>query len=871
MTTPFFGTWVVIAPTNTPPEYIARARKLVGELLYRSDSGAGDVLKCSIGMPDGGTITATINGTMPIVQITLPTAQPQTTATIFNMWVPRGFVLYPAWTAQPYGVGLPIIAASGAGPYDPANMAPGLDISRWTAGGPCGEVLLSADTDAGYIADNFIPTPLLYDTIAPPLFQWSGTVPFDARPLASAWTPYRLELSPFTNVGNGANPAEQQALFEGINTLRANANVPAAPLRLRGLARLAEITATQVSANGSVAPTGPGWPLSYATAADRITKEGYAADWTQENFPSFNRTDIYTGTEFLAAANSAGALSQWQADPTLGPALVLNAQAIFTDVGSMPGYSTAQMCRRDRWIAAGNMSWQATDTGIPPLSWHGFPSLDLAWETFPCTYQTGNLSAPLAIAVNFTDSDGDCWLSYPRATSPTPETAEIAMGRHIYSRGRAIAMAPNGGLVWGACVYPNATQGNDRLILLAHHPADQNTDTLHQGFTRYLRVWWCDIPQRALRVDPPFVIVGTATGDTYAWQGGTLVDLGNMPASATGKFTATGSPNSLKYASQWRFSQGGTRAVCLRDYAGFIDYEYLTSYGSSNAMGSRAVELLFTPSGASLSVQTVYHDFVASMANYEPSQGQQGSPITLYPNAVDYATGTTNLLYIYTGHTTVNNVVTTFVGTGNGSTAGVGNLLYGAAISTNDYRVDDFDAFVLACSDVNSAAFTASGVHVYSVTDPTTGAVTVNPNYVCWPFTSNPAFGVRQFYKGQKVSEKWYGVPNGALVTGSPPCTLTGGAVILNLANSFVVQPYWASRFGEYVFSYQVSPTPNATLFLAAPPIDPPGSGCGCQPSSGDVPTMAWMTNAQLAPFGGYTVASVTLPDMDWTIFAKVV
>ncbi|HUB92164.1 MAG TPA: hypothetical protein VMA74_20740, partial [Dyella sp.] len=789
MTAPYFGTWWLIAPPNVDPSVVARARKVVGELKEREALTGAHVLKRAVSLNDGTVITASTNHGNVVVTIQSPTQTAEVPDNIANMWVPRGFVLYPAWQANPLGVGLPIILDSSVGPYDPANMAPGLDTSRWTPGGTLGEVLLSPDEDAGYQPATVVPTPLLYDVTAAPQFQWSlqGENYYDGQQPDSNWAPYRLELSPFSNVGNGANPGEQQAVFEGINVLRANAGVDAAIVRLRGFARGAEITSTLLLKNGSASPTGAGFPTSYATPAERLTMEGYAADWTQENFPSFDRQDIAVGVEFLAAGSSSTALARWKADPTLGPAMVLASNAMFVDVGSAGAFTTAQMFSRDRWIAAGNMSWQSSDTSLPPLSWHGFASLNLAWETFPCLYATGMPSAPLTIAVNFTDADGDCWLAYPRSKTPTAQTAEIAMGRHIYCRGRAIAMAPEGALVWGACVLPNAVANKDRLILLAHHPIDQPSDTQHQGFTRYLRVWWCDIPQRSLRLDPPMVIVGTDSTDPYAWSGGTLIDLGIMPASATGKFTASGTPNSLKYASQWRFSQDGTRAVCLRDYAGYADYAYLTSYGSANGMGPRAVELVFSADGQGTGVQTVFHDFVAGMANYLPSEGAEGSPITVAPAAVDYQTGTLNLIYLYTGHKVEDSVSTTYVGSGNASVPDVEGLSYGIAIGTDDFRVDDFSVFVVGCADVNNAAFVASGVHVYSVFDPGTEQVIVNPNYVCWPFTESAAFGVRQFMQGKKVSETWYAVPNGALVTGSPPCALLNGPITLSLANSFCV------------------------------------------------------------------------------------
>ena len=61
-------------------------------------------------LPDGSTIVVRFDGTTPMIDIDVPGDESAALAgEVFNMWVPRGFVVYPAWYEEPFGVGLPIV------------------------------------------------------------------------------------------------------------------------------------------------------------------------------------------------------------------------------------------------------------------------------------------------------------------------------------------------------------------------------------------------------------------------------------------------------------------------------------------------------------------------------------------------------------------------------------------------------------------------------------------------------------------------------------------------------------------------------------------------------------------------------------------
>lgn len=883
-----------VTPTSDPEiaaALIPQARLLLGQMMdgLQLVGQRTGVLRREL--PDGSTITVSFDGTTPTVEIDTPAGETQeVTGELYNMWVPRGFVVYPAWSDMPYGVGLPIVQDTTAGSQDATNLAPGLDRARWTPGGPCGEVLVSADESAGYPRAVDTPVPLLYHPTKGPVFRYTGRTVLDARVLAGPWQPYRLELAPFGSVEQGANPGEQRTLLELANAARVAAGQPAATQRLRGFGRPAEIMASIMDAAGSAAETAEAYPPTYKTPADRLTKDGYPADWTLAALTSFTRADIYGAHELRATNGSAGAVAGWQADPTANALLIGDYGAgLVADTGAVNGYRALALMSRDRWIAAGNMSWQSADVRLPPLSWHGFASLNLAWETYPATYdRTNRATAPLVPLYAFTSAQGDPWLNYPRNPAPHSYDLEPALGRHVYSRGRAIALAPDGALVWGACtqrVVRADASIVDRLILLAHHPADQASDYTHQGWTRYLRVWWADVPPRTLDLDPQQVICGTDATDPLSWRGGEMIDVGHMPAPSTGGNVGPGVVSSLKLASQWRFSPDGSKAVCLRDFGLYTDYSSLTTVDgleSHNGMQPRAVELTFTAGIDSLTTTVVFHDFTAGVTTppryaVYGDHGETEYPVT--PIAVDYDRDG-GLLYAFIASrqwgSLSNSWVTTYAGVGRASAQWVADLANVVTVGSD--RASDGVNFApvsvgTLVADVRRGAFVVDGMRPRVLYADAGGGGTANPDYAsCWPFTTALVHGMRMFLDGALVDEHWYPVPDGAVIAPEMACNVheagsSAAQVYLPLAAP--TQVHWAERFGQYVFTAQCSPVP-LTVRVRDNAI--PDGLCDCTVSAWDIADRShWMTFADLNPRGGHAVASVPLPANDWLIYAKVV
>lgn len=895
----YFGPWRVVSAQPVPSALLAMARKLVGGML-------------EVGVPqrqwrldDGSTLHALIVDGLPKVTITQPQGVGTAPVEDADLWVPRGFVVYPAWSGYPYGVGLPVVASTDpdVGPYDRPNLSPGLERARWTPGGPCGEVLVSMDEDAGYPPARDVPVPLMSDPLLGPVFRWGGKGGYDDRPARSGWASYRLELAPFVRHYSEENVATARALFEAVNTARTAATQTPATLRFRGYARPAEITASICFSAGTDDETSTSYPLTYRHGYDRLTKEGYASDVIGVPFVSFNRSDLFGMAEFRASSGTpADVVAAWAAAP--GSTLTSDlGHAVVADVGYRGGYSVLALSKVDRWIHAGNMNWQSGDADLPALSWHGFAGVNLAWETYPATYDVANYTtAPLVPLRSFTDGQGDCWLTYPRSTDPQACDREPALGRHIYSRGRAIAMAPRGGLVWGACVVvvDTPTSTVDRLIALVHHPEEQPADYTNEGFTRYLRVWWADIPRRAhLRLAPELVICGEATDDAWAWKGGQQFDLGVMPAPSEPTLAASAGVNSLKYASQWRMSPDGTRAVCLRDYGALVDYADLRGQAWSAARLARAVELTFSATVDDLTTNVTFHDLTpgASAAprvlTALPDVGDVFS-IPIYemgavPIAVDY-TPDGELVYAYSAHAVsqapaiysptdgsagfAEYIDYAYVGTGNASVKYLLDLsqrvLHGARFQSPAINLSYELAVVL---DVASATFALKQTRPRFNIDPgSPGTLSLVPSYPCQMFTAGGVNGVRLARGGSIVDETWFAAPDGAVWSVNDLCYPTSpdvtSLVYLPLAASGNVQGFCAMRHSRFMYGYQCSPMPKAVQALAAPPSASP---CGCAATPDDVATAPYLLAAGLNSRGGKVVANVPLPDHDWLIYAKVV
>lgn len=857
-------------------DVVLYGRKILGELLDHAKATGLSVAKRSVTLVDGTQITALFDGTTPVLTIAPP--ETETTSSDIDLtavWVPRGFVLRTATNAFPTGAGLPAVL-DGDNPEARANLTPGAAIGRWTGDGPCGEVLLARDTNAAEPPEQLMLAPLLYSDRAGPIGRVSKN--YDVREPQSGWAAYRLSFARWTSFYEDEVPASKRATWQLVNAHRADLGLAAMYLWPRAYCLSGQLTANILAANGNNGDTSTAYPIPFRSAADRLSKDGYPESAT--DLTASDRATVYGAFELRSNTSSpSSALATWLADPASKAVLERDSTAaLFLDVGSRGGHLTAAVVERSAWIAAGNCSWQPGDGRCAPLSWRGFRSLNYGFETLP-TNLNGDTTYPLSVAQQFATSSG-VWFSYYLSS----QRSERALDQYVYLRGRAIAQAPDGGLIWAAGAMDLTTA--DRLIVLTHHVADQpavsTPDSLAYGMTRYLRVWWCDVPKRAMVLDPDRVICGTDAADAYAWKGGQLVDVSAMPSAPELPLAA---PNALKYASAWRFAPDGSRAVCLRDYgrlANYATFNDATTATVAYGLFPRTLELVFTATATDLTAAVQWGDMTAgwttdaraatSLPQVTLPAGFSLSEGSVTPIAVDYDING-QLLYAFksdcsaTG--TADIVKLTYVGTGRADTAyasQMGNLALVSsdlALSTMDTRFTGY----LQCLDVRNGVFVADGTRPRLQMNYATGLGELNPAFQpCRTFVADLVHNVKAWRAGTKLVDSWFPCPDGAvfqqldLCDASTTGTPTHWIITLSKLMSQNVQGSYAEKFGDWLLSVLVSPQPN--VVVAMPSGYPVTAGhCGCQTSIQDYAAYgAFVTAAETLPRGGSWKASFDVP-----------
>ena len=535
----YFGPWRVISDQPVSPQQLALARKLVGGMLE-----TGGIPSRRWDLPDGSTIRALIVNGQPKVTITSPGGAVNPEAVRADLWAPRGFLVVPAASFAPRGAGLPVVQ-QGSDPYASTNLDPGLDMARWTPGGPHGQVLLTLDADAGYPDPSAIAAPVHYSVLGPNPYLAET---FDQRAMGTTWTAFRPSYVDFTPHETTDNIGARRAVFAEVNAFRSSHSIDAAYLMPRGFYRPAEVLSAFITANGIAQQS---YPSGYQTTDERLLKDG---QWSEVS-PAYQEL-VATGMTM------AGGVTGWESNQSA--ALLLDPAdkaPVFADVGCNAGNLALTLQVREHWIRAGRRVFQSSDAALPPISWDGPPSLNLGWMTLPIVYANESIAVPTAPLV----TNGKWWCSYYTATNES----RPAIGPNIYCRGRVLGVLPNVGQVLGAGIVvnndPDPTKSVDRLLVIGYHPSENTAlDVTTQGLMAVAHVWYADFPHSAsLRLHADHVVSdvqvapGTANPPPMPWMdGGTVV----LPG--------------IKYESFWEFAPDGLHALCLRDAAdlGTINY-----------------------------------------------------------------------------------------------------------------------------------------------------------------------------------------------------------------------------------------------------------------------------------------------------------
>lgn len=662
-----------------PPEarfaLVGRARVQAGKMERFRALGSGvNHASQHYRYTDGVEITTLWTGGQMIATITVPAVTAETVEVLSAIWIPRGFVLYPANAAVRTGWGLPIQqivdggAGAGAGtftPYDDINTAPGLDITRWTAGGPLGQVLLTHDVDAGYPKDeqgNDDPTfaflPLMYSLEGGPAIpvDENGDPQYTVPATVPGWGAFRLEFEPYRAgfpLGDGA-VAFKRGIFERANEHRVSIGRDPLFMPPRGRFDSAQISADVMQAVAVLGHFSERFPPTYRCPDDRAMKDGLTSAGiafvghppdsrnsnTFENVTAtaFPPTPVLSvdpnGIDIVSIPNPGpdvtadAAWNAWITSPIHRAAIEAEAldmrdgRAGITQVGWRANYAAQHFLPFDQWIACGNRTWPSKYPEVPVVSWMGFPSLNLAWETLPVDPIAEGFD-PFAQVYEFAADPAGVPLTAVQI-SWDGVVRQSSLTRNVYMRGRCIAMAPRNGLVWAAAVQKHTPLDAPvfyRLVILSHHIDDQPLDPTY-GVTAYLRVWWVDMPDvLAFAADPQSFIRGEYGTENegfpwddinsdFSWRGGLLLNVSG------------GIRDRLKYDAQWVFDSEGRNAVCLRAIGKYADYNALhanpispyTYREADTLQDSAALTLALTDSGDGLAA--AIHHFAAPAASH---------------------------------------------------------------------------------------------------------------------------------------------------------------------------------------------------------------------------------------------------------------
>jgi len=554
--------------------------------------------------------------------------------TVAATWYPRGFALYPVSDAGKGGWGVPLLPV-GDDLFAPANLAPGLDTTRWTPGGQLGEVLLTQVPGAGYPGNK--PLELTAPGIQHPVYGLRTQAV--APDPATNWQAYRIEFcdysvqSPQPMVGDiRRDTVFKREIYRLVNEHRVGISRDPLMLPVRGTYDSAQATAECMSAVRVLGHFYAGFPPTYRTPGDRLNRDAgvtflYPGDVYDD------RNEVLNGGE-NALVNADGSLSvvlgvdpvganitrvvprgplppQTAMDMWLdSPGHRFNIENVLWDFGNERGLSATALRvgaknsfyvqhfeRHVAWLVAGNCQWLSAHDEVRPLSWWSYNTANLSWETWPIrmTFNSETFTSTLIAGRTFTVEVSGAHIASivytehaPPSFWPLDRRTRLALSPYVYSRGRNIAIAPHGGLVLSAAVQKIAGAPTIyRLIALVHHHADQSEAPLVDGMTSALRVWYVDMPHDIDAAAMPHVVVRGVAGEEdhatwdwlelnspYSWRGGALVDVG-------------GDGTLLKYTSLWRFNPAGTKAICLRDFGDVADYtdEYANGAAAPPGVG----------------------------------------------------------------------------------------------------------------------------------------------------------------------------------------------------------------------------------------------------------------------------------------------
>lgn len=501
----------------TPLDY-ASAEKLLARLVSDPNPTGIAIKSAYVTLDSGTTVFAQVVGSQRrLTLVVSPSSGAPPIPVESALWIPHGFVFVPGDASAPQGYGLPVKAASG-GAFATANTDPGLDTSRWTANGPCGQVYLTnRDTDNEPPRDKQL-FPLAYDDS-----QGSPGTP-STLPLV-AWHAVRARFNDFT--WNPATSSARQAYWSAVM-----ADAPAG-YRLPFATHYdgAQELALLLDQYHSMAAL-PAW---FSNITQRANKDGIPLGYGDGY--GFGQPPASQ----LAGQLTTPATNSW-------PAL---------DIGigqSALGYTTAY---QDSWIAVGNNFWYPPDDSLPILSWMGYPAMNLpGWIT-----AAGFAPPP---------PSGSSWTVVPDLETATYEWRQgknlPLYGKKLFAMGRQIGTLPETVISAGIAKvqHPDQngkTQTYNQVRVITWNAANQPINSTTYNYWWQFNVWFVEA---LVDVDVPLHLADMPVG---------AYDATNNPSGwrKAGSFVLDSSANPLddllRLLSQtWRFDPTGAKAISYMAY-----------------------------------------------------------------------------------------------------------------------------------------------------------------------------------------------------------------------------------------------------------------------------------------------------------------
>lgn len=548
-------TWKTVGDAQQAAAYRPTARLLVGQTISTLGPGV-DTHTRRERLADGTLITIQLlPDQQPVVTIDVRTGRPAPRRQVLesSIWIPRGFVVLPISTESRAGWGLPVVPAfDPAFPeelqtFAPGNLAPGLDVARWTPGGSLPQVLITRDRDGGYPVEPNTRSRTYVD-VSPNYHPSVGPFPGVLGVPTGPWGAYRLEFNDFepqslrTDVDPQTVKDSKREMFNLLNAHRASVGRTPLYPPLRGAFDAAQVACEASWETRLYGHMVGGFPSTYKTYNARAAKNGHMCeeDGGTYDFTMTERVAIY-GSEILVGLADEyeylyDDLNGWPVLRLVGtryqitPSVALDGwldsprhraviestiydnrpnQVTMAHLGFRPGTVAAVFERNQQWIQCGNRYWLSEHSEVPPLSWKSFDTVNLLWETMPVALQAG---LPVSgggqrAAFTFYLAEPQDWLDESIiGTDPPGEDAPFTfnrdaqvlrqlpggqinyrtpLGGEVYLRGRCIAILPNSGFVLGAGIAKLNFDNRTvwRLIVIAHHRQDQPEETLPAVFT----------------------------------------------------------------------------------------------------------------------------------------------------------------------------------------------------------------------------------------------------------------------------------------------------------------------------------------------------------------------------------------------------